>query len=78
MDIIWDYEMILPVNDFLVGFVGTFGAEGWVANKTFKHNRAKRPPVALVSVPLLQEDLGGNVIRRSDRRVGLICTHKPP
>jgi hypothetical protein len=27
---------------------------------------------------LLQEDLGGNVIRRSDRRVGLTCTHKLP
>jgi hypothetical protein len=67
MDIIGNYEMILPVNDFLVGFVGRFRAEGWVADKALEHDRAERPPVTLISIPLLQEDLRCNVVWRSDR-----------
>jgi len=38
MDIVRNYKVVLPVDDFLVGFVGRFGAEGWVANEAFEHD----------------------------------------
>lgn len=65
--------MILPVNDFLVRLVGRLGAEWRVTDEAFEHDRAKRPPVALVTIPLLQEDFWCDVIWRSDGRIGLSC-----
>ena len=77
MNIIRDREMVLPVNNFLVGLVGCLGTKRWVADDAFKHDCAKRPPVALMAIPLLQEDLGSDVIWRSDSRVGLLWIHEP-
>ena len=71
MDIIGYSEMILPVNDFLVRLVGRLGAKWWVTDQAFEHDCAERPPVALVTVPLLQEDFWCDVIWRSDGRIGL-------
>jgi hypothetical protein len=49
---------VLPVNDLPVGVVRVLGAERRVPDETFEHDRSERPPIALVRVPLLQEDLG--------------------
>ncbi len=71
MNIIRDREVILPVNDFLVRFMGRLGAKRWVADEAFEHDCAERPPVTFMTIALLQEDFRCNVIRRSDGRVGL-------
>ena len=73
MDIIGYREMILPVNDFLVRLVGRLGAEWWVTDEAFEHDCAKRPPVALITIPLLQEYFWCDVIWRADGRIGLCC-----
>lgn len=72
MNVIGYYEVMRPVNNFLIRFMGCLGAKRWVADKALKHDCAQRPPVALTAVPLLQEDFGCNVIGRSDCRVGLM------
>jgi hypothetical protein len=80
MNIIGDYEVMQPVNDFLVRFMGCLGAKRWIADETFEHDCAERPPIALAAIPLLQEDFGCNVIRRSNGRVGLMSVqiNEPP
>ena len=77
MNIIGDYEVMQPVNNFLVRFVGCLRAKRWIANEAFKHDRAERPPIALTAIPLLQKDLGCNVIWCSDSRVGLTSINEP-
>ena len=72
MNIVRDRKVILPVNDLLVGFVGRLGAKRRVADEAFEHDGPERPPVAFVSVSLLQEDLRCDVIRSSDCRVSLL------
>ena len=66
MNIVGDYKVMRPVNNFLVCFVGCLGTKRRVADKALKHDCAQRPPVALTAVPLLQEDFGCNVVWRSD------------
>ena len=72
MNIIGDYEVMQPVNNFLVRFMGRLGAKRWIPDKAFKHDGAQRPPIALTAIALLQEDLGCDVVWRSDSRVGLM------
>lgn len=40
VDIIGDYEVMRPVNNFLVRFMGRLGAKRWITDKAFKHNCA--------------------------------------
>ncbi len=70
MHVVWEHEVLRPVDDLVVGVVCGFGAEGWVPDQALEHDGTKRPPVALVTVSLLQEDLWSNVIRRTN---GGIC-----
>lgn len=72
MHIVRDDQVMLPVDDLLIRLVRGLRTKGWVSNKTFKHDRAQRPPVTLVTITLLQENLGRDIIRRSNRR---ICLH---
>lgn len=71
MNIFRDRKVILPVNDLLVRFVGRLGAKRRVADEAFEHDGAERPPVAFVTITLLQEDLRCDVVRSSDCRVSL-------
>jgi hypothetical protein len=71
MDVIGEHEVVRPVNDLLIRLVRRLGAEWRVADEALKHDRAERPPVALVAVALLEENLRCNVVRRADGRVSL-------
>ena len=71
MHVVRDDKVMRPINDLLVRLVRSFRTEGRVPNETLKHDRAQRPPVALVSISLLQENLGRDVIRRPDGRICL-------
>ena len=71
MHIVRDDQVMRPVDDLLIRLMRGLRTEGWVSNETFKHDRAQRPPVTLVTIALLQENLGSDIIRRSDRRICL-------
>lgn len=73
MHIVGDNEIMWPIDDLLVRLVGSLRTEGRVSNEALKHDRAQRPPITLVPVSLLQENLGRDIIWCSDRR---ICLHK--
>jgi hypothetical protein len=76
MHIVGDDEVMRPIDDLLVRLVRGLRTKGRIPDETLKHDRAQRPPVALVSVSLLQENLGRDVIRRSDGRIGLYRQNK--
>ena len=52
-----------PIDNLPVRVMSILCTEWWPSNKTFKHDGSHRPPVTEVSIPLVQEDLGGNVVR---------------
>ena len=60
-----------PIYDLLVRLVRRLGTERRISDQTFKHDRAQGPPIALVSVSLLQENLGRDIIGRPDCRICL-------
>ena len=63
--------MILPVDDLLIRIVRVLRAERRIPDEALEHDRAERPPVALVAVPLLHEDFRRNVVRRAHGGVRL-------
>ena len=58
----WEVEVARPVDDFAVGVVRLFGAEGWPAYEAFEHDCPDAPPVASEIVAFTAEDLWGDVI----------------
>ena len=60
-----------PVDDLSVRFVGRGRAEGRISDQALEHDGTKTPPVALLVVALLEEDLRGDVVWRSDSGVRL-------
>ena len=38
VNIIGDYEVVQPVDNFLVRFMGRLGAKRWIADKAFEHD----------------------------------------
>jgi len=73
MHVIGDDKVMRPIDNLLVRLVRSFRTEGRIPDETLEHDGAQRPPITLVSVSLLQENLGRDVIRRPDRR---ICLHE--
>lgn len=73
VDIIWEREMVWPIDDLLVRIVRVLRAEWWISDQAFEHDRTKRPPVALVSVSLKEEDLRCDIVGCSHRRVSLVA-----
>lgn len=69
--IFWEIKLVAPVHNLAVRLVCILAAERWVPNKALKHDSAQGPPVTLLSVALLQKDLGCNVIRCAYSRVSL-------
>lgn len=67
-----------PINNLAVSIMRLLSAERRPANQTLKHNRTHRPPIAAVVVALAAENLGRNVIRRTDGRVGELATRLTP
>ena len=76
MHVVGDDKIMWPVDDLLIRLVRSLRTKGRVSNETLKHDRAQRPPVALVSIALLQKDLGRDIIRRPDGRIGLTQRNK--
>ncbi|CAG8755088.1 17073_t:CDS:2, partial [Acaulospora colombiana] len=72
MNVIWEEEVVPPIQNLFVRVVGILRAKGRVPDKTFKHDGTQRPPIALVAVPLHQKDFRGNIIRSSDRRLSAV------
>jgi hypothetical protein len=70
MHIVRDDQVMVPIDDLLVRLMRGLRAKRWIPNKAFKHDRAQRPPITLITVSLLQENLGSDIIRRSD---GGVC-----
>ncbi len=62
--------MLFPIDDFAVGVMGVFGAEGGPADEAFEHDCAYGPPVAAEGVACAGEDLGGDVVGGSHGGVG--------
>ena len=62
--------MLFPVDDFAVGVVGVFGAEGGPADEAFEHDCSHGPPITAEGVATAGEDLGCDVIWGSHRGVG--------
>ena len=73
MHVVRDNEVMWPIDDLLICLVRGLRTEGRVSNEALEHDRTQGPPVTLVSVSFLEENLGGDVIRRSD---GRICLRK--
>lgn len=71
MYVVWEHKIMWPVDDLHVRIVCRFRAERGIADQTFEHDCAQRPPVALVAVTFLQEDLRCNIVWCSDCGVGL-------
>mgnify|MGYP001598053685 CR=1 FL=1 len=69
--VLGEVELVLPVDDLAVGVVRVLAAEGRVPDEALEHDRTERPPIALLPVALLQEDLGRDVVGRADGRVRL-------
>lgn len=67
VDIVWDDEVVLPLNNFLVCLVRRLRAERRVSDEALEHDSTQGPPITLVSVTLLEEDFRCDVVRRSDR-----------
>ena len=59
-------QVMLPLQNLVVRLIRGLGAEGRVADEALEHDGTKRPPVALVAVPLLHEDFWRNVVGRAD------------
>jgi hypothetical protein len=53
-------------------------AERRPSDQTLKHDRTHRPPIAAEIVALAAEDLGRNVVWRSDCGVGELATGLAP
>ena len=71
-----NFQALPPAEDFAAGGDGILGVEGGVPHETFVHDHSERPPVHGTSVRisgraiLSGQDLGCDVIRSSDGRVG--------
>ena len=74
----WEVEVAGPVDDFAVGVVWFFGAEGRPADQTLEHDCADAPPVTSEIVALAAEDLWCDVIWCSDCGVGELTTRLAP
>ena len=71
MHVVGNDEIMWPIDDLLVRLVRRLRAEGRIPDETLKRDGTQRPPVAFAPVPLLQENLRRDIIRRSDGRIGL-------
>ena len=60
--VVWEGQVVLPLNDLLICLVSRFRTEWWVADEAFEHDGAQRPPVAFVAVTLLVEDFWCDVV----------------
>lgn len=64
-----EVEVFAPVDDFAIGVVRVFGAEGRPTDETLEHDCANGPPVTAECIAFPGEDFRGDVIRGSDGRV---------
>ena len=63
-------ERLAPIDDLTICVVRIFGTERGPADQTLEHDGSNRPPVTAECVAFAGEDLGRNVIGRSNGRVG--------
>jgi hypothetical protein len=69
------FQALSPAQNLAAGRDRIVGVKGRVANQTFKHNHSEGPPVysarvGITGCPVLcRENLGGNVVRCTNRRI---------
>lgn len=77
--LIWrEVEIPRPVDNLAISVVRLFSAERRPADETLKHNRTHAPPITAKVVALAAEDLGSNVIRRTDGGVSQLTPGLAP
>ena len=62
-------QRVGPIDDFAIGVVGLFGAEGGPTDEAFEHDCSHRPPVAAKGIALTAKDLGSYIVGSADRGV---------
>lgn len=70
--------MARPVDNLAIRLVRLVGTERGPANQALEHDGANGPPIAAVVVTPATEDLRGDVVGRSDRRIGKLTTGLSP
>ena len=67
MDIVRDLQRLAPCQNLAVRIVCILRAKRRVATQAFEHDGAQTPPVAFMTIALLEEYLWRDVIGRTDR-----------
>ena len=70
--------MTLPVHDLPIRIVWLLSAERRPTDQALEHDRPNTPPVATKIVPLAAENLGCNVVWRTDGRIGELTPRLAP
>ncbi len=69
---------MFPIHNLSIGVMGIFGTEGRPADQALKHDGSNRPPVTAEGIALTSEDLGGDIVRRTNGGVGDATTRLAP
>ena len=67
-----------PVDDFVVGVVVAFAAEGRPADHALEHDGSERPPVTAEVVAFAGEHFWGDVVGCADSGIGELTTFFAP
>lgn len=70
LNVLGEIQRFLPRYNLAVRIMRILRTERRPTDNTLEHDGAQRPPITFVGVPLTAKDLGRDVIRRSDCRVG--------
>lgn len=70
LNIIGKVESVAPIYNLPIRIVWIIGAERRPSDQTLEHDRSQTPPIAIESIPVSTKDFGGNIIWRTDGRVG--------
>lgn len=77
-DVVGEVQRLSPVDNLPIGIMTAFSAEGGPSHKTLEHDGSQGPPIAVERVTMAGEDLRGDVVGSTDRRVGHDSTRFAP
>ena len=77
-DVVREVERLAPVDNLPIRVVAVLGTERRPADQTLEHDGTQRPPITVEGVALAREDLGRDVVGRTDGRVGHHTARFPP
>lgn len=78
VDFLWEVETLLPVDDFAICFMRFLGTEWRPSYEALEHNSSKGPPIALLSVSLVDEYFRRNVVGSTNGGIGHNTTGLTP